>query len=220
MSPALVARRTFCAQAGGAAPGPGQQPAISQRWLCIHVVLQSGTARHRGPLGILIDSIGPPAAPGHAALGPALTRPHPHEPSHPQHADAPPRDLRADRPGHVRHVRVRHHGLRPVPHGAPAHDDGLRRGLPLAARQRLAVTYVRNITDIDDKIIRRALERGMSIRALTDEMIAAMHRDIGAIGVLKPDARAARHRLRAADARHDRPAGSQGPGLPARAKAT
>ena len=48
------------------------------------------------------------------------------------------------------------------------------------------VTYVRNITDIDDKIIKRALERGMSIRALTDEMIAAMHRDIGALGVLPP----------------------------------
>jgi cysteinyl-tRNA synthetase len=50
----------------------------------------------------------------------------------------------------------------------------------------LRVTYVRNITDIDDKIIRRALERGMSIRALTDEMVAAMHRDIGALGVLAP----------------------------------
>jgi cysteinyl-tRNA synthetase len=48
------------------------------------------------------------------------------------------------------------------------------------------VTYVRNITDIDDKIIKRALERGMSIRALTDEMIAAMHRDIGALGVATP----------------------------------
>ena len=48
------------------------------------------------------------------------------------------------------------------------------------------VTYVRNITDIDDKIIRRALERGIPIRALTDEMIAAMHRDIGALGVLPP----------------------------------
>jgi cysteinyl-tRNA synthetase len=48
------------------------------------------------------------------------------------------------------------------------------------------VTYVRNITDIEDKIIKRALERGISIRALTDEMIAAMHRDIGAIGVEPP----------------------------------
>ena len=48
------------------------------------------------------------------------------------------------------------------------------------------VTYVRNITDIDDKIIRRALERGISIRALTDEMIVAMHRDIGALGIEPP----------------------------------
>jgi cysteinyl-tRNA synthetase len=50
-----------------------------------------------------------------------------------------------------------------------------------------AVTYVRNITDIDDKIIKRALERGITIRALTDEMIAAMHRDLDAVGVQKPD---------------------------------
>ena len=48
------------------------------------------------------------------------------------------------------------------------------------------VTYVRNITDIEDKIIRRALERGISIRALTDEMIAAMRRDIGSLGILPP----------------------------------
>ena len=48
------------------------------------------------------------------------------------------------------------------------------------------VTYVRNITDIDDKIIRRALERGISIRALTDEMILAMQRDIGALGIEPP----------------------------------
>ncbi|WP_374676364.1 cysteine--tRNA ligase [Ideonella sp.] len=50
----------------------------------------------------------------------------------------------------------------------------------------LRVTYVRNITDIDDKIIRRAVERGMGIRALTDEMIAAMRADIGAIGIATP----------------------------------
>jgi cysteinyl-tRNA synthetase len=48
------------------------------------------------------------------------------------------------------------------------------------------VTYVRNITDIDDKIIKRAVERGITIRTLTDEMIAAMHEDLGAIGVEKP----------------------------------
>ncbi len=50
----------------------------------------------------------------------------------------------------------------------------------------LQVTYVRNITDIDDKIIKRAVERGISLRQLTDEMTAQMHRDIGAIGVLPP----------------------------------
>lgn len=49
-----------------------------------------------------------------------------------------------------------------------------------------AVTYVRNITDIDDKIIKRAVERGISIRALTDEMILAMHQDIGALGIEAP----------------------------------
>ena len=49
-----------------------------------------------------------------------------------------------------------------------------------------AVTYVRNITDIEDKIIKRALERGISIRALTNEMIAAMRADIGALGIVPP----------------------------------
>jgi len=52
--------------------------------------------------------------------------------------------------------------------------------------QGFDVTYVRNITDIDDKIIKRALERGMTIRALTDEMIAAMHQDLDAVGIEKP----------------------------------
>jgi len=49
------------------------------------------------------------------------------------------------------------------------------------------VTYVRNITDIDDKIIRRAGENGESIRALTDRFIAFMNEDAEALGVLKPD---------------------------------
>jgi cysteinyl-tRNA synthetase len=48
------------------------------------------------------------------------------------------------------------------------------------------VTYVRNITDIEDKIIKRAVERGITIRQLTDEMIAAMREDIGAIGIAPP----------------------------------
>jgi cysteinyl-tRNA synthetase len=48
------------------------------------------------------------------------------------------------------------------------------------------VTYVRNITDIEDKIIARALERKVTIRELTDEMIAAMHRDLSAVGVERP----------------------------------
>ncbi len=48
------------------------------------------------------------------------------------------------------------------------------------------VTYVRNVTDIDDKIIRRALERNIPIRQLTDEMIVAMHADLEALGIARP----------------------------------
>ncbi|MCI4440596.1 cysteine--tRNA ligase [Tibeticola sp.] len=48
------------------------------------------------------------------------------------------------------------------------------------------VTYVRNITDIDDKIIRRALENGETLRSLTDRMIAALHEDADALGVERP----------------------------------
>jgi cysteinyl-tRNA synthetase len=50
----------------------------------------------------------------------------------------------------------------------------------------LDVDYVRNITDIDDKIIRRAVENGESIRALTDRMIDALHEDADALGIERP----------------------------------
>jgi cysteinyl-tRNA synthetase len=56
------------------------------------------------------------------------------------------------------------------------------------------VTYVRNVTDIDDKIIKRALERGIGIRQLTDEMTAAMQADFAALGIAAPS-----HEPRATD---------------------
>ncbi|XUO84127.1 cysteine--tRNA ligase [Halomonas sp. KM007] len=48
------------------------------------------------------------------------------------------------------------------------------------------VTYVRNITDIDDKILKRAEENGEAISALTERMIAAMHEDEERLNVLPP----------------------------------
>ena len=51
----------------------------------------------------------------------------------------------------------------------------------------LDVHYVRNITDIDDKIIRRAAENGETTTALTERTIAAMHEDLARLGVLPPD---------------------------------
>ena len=49
------------------------------------------------------------------------------------------------------------------------------------------VTYVRNITDIDDKIIKRALENNETIAQLTDRFIAFMNEDADALGVERPD---------------------------------
>ncbi len=50
-----------------------------------------------------------------------------------------------------------------------------------------ALTYVRNITDIDDKIIKRAVDNNETIGELTERFIAAMHQDLDALGVLRPD---------------------------------
>jgi cysteinyl-tRNA synthetase len=49
------------------------------------------------------------------------------------------------------------------------------------------LTYVRNITDIDDKIIRRAAQNGETTGALTERFIRAMHEDCGHLGILRPD---------------------------------
>ena len=51
----------------------------------------------------------------------------------------------------------------------------------------LSLTYVRNITDIDDKIIRRAAENGETTDALTARFIAAMNEDCARLSILPPD---------------------------------
>ncbi|WP_034458140.1 cysteine--tRNA ligase [Buttiauxella noackiae] len=55
--------------------------------------------------------------------------------------------------------------------------------------------YVRNITDIDDKIIKRANENGEDFVALVDRMVAEMHTDFDALNILRPDSepRATKH---------------------------
>ena len=50
-----------------------------------------------------------------------------------------------------------------------------------------AVTFVRNITDIDDKIIARAVKNGETIKALTERMVQEMYRDFDALGIARPD---------------------------------
>ena len=54
-------------------------------------------------------------------------------------------------------------------------------------RTRYDVTYVRNITDIDDKIIRRANENGEAFDALTERFIRFTHEDEAALGIQRPD---------------------------------
>lgn len=54
-------------------------------------------------------------------------------------------------------------------------------------RRHYPLTYVRNITDIDDKIIARAADNGESIAALSERFIVAMHEDEAALGCCRPD---------------------------------
>ncbi|WP_434144802.1 cysteine--tRNA ligase [Photobacterium leiognathi] len=49
------------------------------------------------------------------------------------------------------------------------------------------LTFVRNITDIDDKIIKRAAENGESCESLTERLIGEMHADFDALGMKRPD---------------------------------
>jgi cysteinyl-tRNA synthetase len=62
--------------------------------------------------------------------------------------------------------------------------DVIRRYLAFSG---FSVNFVRNITDIDDKIIKRAAERQENIEAFTERYIAYMHRDYDALGILRPD---------------------------------
>lgn len=57
------------------------------------------------------------------------------------------------------------------------------------------LNYVRNVTDIDDKIIKRAAENGESVEELTTRMLAEMHKDFDALNILRPDSepRATQH---------------------------
>ena len=74
----------------------------------------------------------------------------------------------------------------------------------------LDVTYVRNITDVEDKIIRRAAENGETPTALTERMIRYMNEDFAALGPGRTRRGAARDRICSADARTDRVAAKKG----------
>ena len=61
--------------------------------------------------------------------------------------------------------------------------DVVQRWLRVSGYQ---VTYVRNVTDIEDKIIARAVKNGETIKQLTDRMIGALHQDADALGIERP----------------------------------
>ena len=65
------------------------------------------------------------------------------------------------------------------------------------------VTFVRNITDIDDKIIQRARDTGEDWRSLTERMVHEMHIDFKIRGILPPDIEP-RHRAHPTNHQYDR----------------
>ncbi len=72
------------------------------------------------------------------------------------------------------------------------------------------VTYVRNYTDIDDKIINRANQEGTDYRTIADRYIQAFDEDMERLGLAKPTVRAEGHRPYRRDYRHHRNADRQG----------
>ena len=83
----------------------------------------------------------------------------------------------------------------------------------LLKRHYPRVTYVRNITDIDDKIMTRALESGVSIDALTDAHGGGLSNRHAPPGRARPRCRAARHPVHRRDGGHDRPPDRERPRL-------
>jgi hypothetical protein len=75
------------------------------------------------------------------------------------------------------------------------------------------VVYARNVTDVDDKINKKAAEEGVDIKVITDRYLAAYHQDADALGALRPTLEPQRHRAYRRDRRDDRQAGGQRPRL-------
>ena len=84
-------------------------------------------------------------------------------------------------------LRLRHHGLRPVAHrtcrSAVAFDILVR----LLRYKGYEVTFVRNFTDVDDKIIKRANDEGVSSTEIAETYIKAYHEDMDRLGVIRAD---------------------------------